>query len=419
MSKIIVNVKKENPNERDFKENPLEINTETIGILQKERDVKQNAKETHFEGEGFESTDVEGALKEVFTHSDNNRKKIIDVIGNPLNQESTYQEILGVTSDSKADILNALSYKGVSVVPGVSFGGFAEAILKISGSATNGESSDLLRLTDIIEVKAANTSYELKIKPYLKPSQTVAQIYRFIDQNPSIVNYKDDFNNANAKSFDFDVEELDFDGMMHIKDSYSYQFSRVADYFETSEIDFSAFLEFGGSVVLTENDATIKGIKTTQSVARANRDIPLDETLEINSVKLTSVGTVRVVMSRNSGFTWQVFDGLNFNDINISDLGAFRNLGMTAETLNSITKAQWAQYRDGSNVIRFAYFIERATYSVSSGTDVVTMDSNMAARWIPAATTDYTYEFDTSAQAYNIVFLKAGSYKIRYLDGEK
>ena len=411
MTKVLVNEVKPNPNERDFVANPLEIETETVGTLPKTRDEKQTAQETSFTSADFTATDVQGALEELFTLSDSNKQALISAVGTPLLSSSTYQDIINAIITGKNDIVNSIVTKGATANNAMGLTELAIQILSIQ----IGTGGDNLKLTNEITA-TANMAYSIPISGYLMPSQSVAQVYKYNEASPSIIHYQNDFNNANASSFSYDAEQIKFDGMMQIRDTYDYEFTAIDDYFETQQIDFAAFVGFDSDAVLTEK-VTLKGLKTTQAVAVASGDIPLDETLEINKVTLTVVGTVRVAMSLNSGFTWQTFDGANFVDLNILNLSEFKENGMTAATLNAITKAQWAAYRGSSNKLRFAYFIERLSVADTSGTDLIKLDANMAARWLPAPTSDYTQNFDATTQTYNFVFVTAAKYKVRYKEG--
>lgn len=408
MTKVLVNEVKPNPNERDFVANPLQIETETIGTLPKTRDEKQTAQETPFTSADFTATDVQGALEELFTLSDSNKQALIAAIGNPLLSTSTYQDIINAIITGKNDIVNSIVTKGATANNAMGLTELAIQILSIQA----GTGGDNLKLTNEITA-TANMAYSIPISGYLMPSQSVAQVYKYNEASPSIIHYQNDFNNANASSFNYDAEQIKFDGMMQIRDTYDYDFTPVDDYFETQQIDFAAFVGFDSDAVIAEK-VTLKGLKTTQAVAVASGDIPLDETLEINKVTLTAVGTVRVAMSLDSGFSWQTFDGANFVDLNISDLSDFKANGMTATTLNAITKSQWTTYRGTSNKLRFAYFIERLSVADTSGTDLIKLDANMSARWLPAHTNDYKQTFDPAAQIYNFIFVTAGKYKARY-----
>lgn len=451
MSKITINVKNENNSERDFIENPIEIETETKGILPKERDTKQtaletaieavgvNAKnvqeaisevlevaksstntekqtasETPFASENFVAKDVQTALDEVFTLTDSNRKRIISAIGNPLINTSTYQEIINAITLGKTDISAAIVKKGTSASVAMGLSELASRISLIQ-TGDGGGSSDL-KLTDEITA-TSNMPYEIAITPFLKPVQSVAQVYKHNAAGPVFVHYQNDFNNVDATSFEYDSAQINFDGMMKIKDKHEYVFTDISSYAETAEIDFSKIIEYGEDAVLKRNNMVLNGIKTTQAVAKANGDISLEETTEINAVTLTAVGVVRVAVSVDSGFTWQAFNGSTFTDLNITDLSSFKTNGMLMTTLNAVTKAQWTAYRGDSNTLRFAYFIERATFKDNSGTDAIKLDANIAAHWLPAQTSDYTQTFDATAQKYVFKFITAGKYKVRYKEG--
>ena len=371
--------------------------------------MKQTAQETPFTSANFTATDVQEALEELFTLSDSNKQALIAAIGNPLLSTSTYQDITNAIITGKNDIVNSIVTKGATANNAMGLTELAIQILSIQ----IGTGGDNLKLTNEI-IATANMAYSIPISGFLMPSQSVAQVYKYVEASNSIIHYLNDFNNANASSFTYDAEKIEFDGMMKIRDTYDYEFTAIDDYFETPQIDFESFVGFTSDPIITDDKITIKALKTTQAVAVANGDIPLDETLEINKTTLTSVGVVRIAMSRDKAQTWQTFDGTNFMDIDINNLTAFKNNGMTDAVINAITKAQWAEYRNSSNTLRFAYFIERVSLADTSGTDKITLDANMMARWIPAQTSEYTQEFDAINQKYIFKFIVSQKYKVRY-----
>ena len=453
-------VKKEN--ERNFIENPLEIITETVGILPSARDTKQTALETSVNADGIEANDVQNALEEVlqvakanssgngastaenvsftsanlnatnvkdalnevFTQSDSNRKLLLNAIGNPLTSSSTYAEILATILDSKTLLADAIKTKKVMATNSMSFDALANAILLIKTADMNsgGGVSTELKLTDTITA-TENMAYSIGLTTYLKPSETVAQVYKYIAAQNALTHYQENFNNANASSFIYDKDVVYFDGMARIKDTYVYQILPNGTYFETQEIDFSAFTNMTNAVMDSSVGVfTVTGLKSNAAVVKMNSDIPIDETLLITGMGLSSVTTgnsdVRVAISLNSGLSWQTFDGSGFIDIDIDDADTFKTNGINKATLSAITSEQWQTYRSVATTIRFAYVLIRPTVDDTVGLDMTTMQASAIARWIPAPTSEFEATFDESSQTHNFIFKKANDYKIRYKDKE-
>lgn len=400
-------------------------NYKTENDLEKfEGDVEVDAKDVTFndmDGD-LTSTNVHDALKELFTLSDSNRRLLIDAIGSPLNITSTYTNIISAILDSKTLLADTLIAKDVQAVNTMSFAEFADAIMQITGggeTASGGVNVEI-KTTDVIAATAGMT-YKIGLTTYLKPSETVAQVYKYIAAQTGILHYVENFNNSNAAQFNYDKEVVYFDGMAKIKDQYTYPLLNNGTYFETQEIDFGAFKDLDNIIMNEETNVfTMNGIKSNHALVTLKNDIPIDEALLISGVGMTNTasgnGSVLVAVSRDKGLTYQVFNGTEFIDVDINDTDNFATNGINASALSAITSEQWQTWRNNSGTIRFAYLLNRPSYSDLVGLDMVTMQAEMIARWMPASTTEYEYTFDESAQEYTFIFKVANDYQIKYLD---
>lgn len=421
MTKVLVNEVKPNPNERDFVANPLEIETETTGVLPGERDTKQTAQETSFTSADFTATDVKGALEELFTLSDSQRQLLISAVGSPLNSASTYSNIISAILDGKTKITDTLLAKDVQANNQMSFEELANCILLIqsTNNPSTGGIPTNLKLTDVIKA-TANMTYTIGLTTYLKPSETVAQVYKYIAAQSNITHYQENFNNTNASMFKYDKDVVIFDGVARIKDKYEFPLLNNGTYFETQEIDFAMAEISAITMDDTTNLFTLNGIKTNNAIVQSEGDIPIDETLLITGIgmtnQITGNGSVKVAVSKNKGASWQSFVGTDFVDVDIASTTDFAEKGMTSDVLNAVTSEQWQTWRNDASTIRFAYLLNRPSYSDNVGLDMVTMQAEMIARWVPAPTSDYEYAFSESAQEYTFTFKVATDYLVKYLD---
>lgn len=342
------------------------------------------AKDIKFSGAGLKATNVKAALDEIYTTQQSN----------------------------KTAIANAITIKGTSASKYMGLEQLAKQILLLSGSG-NGDENGLVVTSTI--AATANMAYQIPTVKYLIPSKAIAQVYRMIPSSTNVINYQNSFDNSESKSFDYDDQKVQFDGVMKIKDMYEFPFTPVDDYFETPQIDFSEFVEFGDSSELGTDKLVINGVKTTEEIVVASGDIELEEVTNINSVSLASTGNVFIAFSKDEGKTWQVKNSEGaFVDIDIYNSEVFKTQGLTAAQLSAITKDEWASYRGESNKIRFSYFIYVEDLSVVSSTDLISMNVDYMARWALAGTNEYTLDFDPVAQVYNIKFVKAQDYKVKY-----
>ncbi|MBU7316167.1 LamG-like jellyroll fold domain-containing protein [Paenibacillus oleatilyticus] len=107
------------------------------------------------------------------------------------------------------------------------------------------------------------------------------------------------------------------------------------------------------------------------------------DTLMINKIEmmeLVSVPVLRVIVSSDSGKTWNTFESNSWEPVTISSLSNVKQNGMTYSEINSLTQDQWkALSQDGR--FRFAYYLEQDSFEDTlkvnslSSTQVLTTDT--------------------------------------------
>ena len=114
-----------------------------------------------------------------------------------------------------------------------------------------------------------------------------------------------------------------------------------------------------------------------------------------------------------AGTTW-TNSGTNFVDIDHTDINAIKTNGISASSLNTITREQWDTLTVGKPGIGFAYLltIEEVTDTCSIADISITAD--MKGSWrMPMPGTDYFYEYPLN-DVLRINLNTDGSYKINY-----
>lgn len=78
---------------------------------------------------------------------------------------------------------------------------------------------------------------------------------------------------------------------------------------------------------------------------------------------------LKILASVDEGTSWRAWNGSSWVAVNSADLAAVKSSGMTPDTFNSLTKANWTALLGTSTKIRFAYYLEQETSS-----DIVNVD---------------------------------------------
>lgn len=252
--------------------------------------------------------------------------------------------------------------------------------------------------------------------------EIATMVLKYVPGATGIVRYSNDYNNGNSNDFNYNLEQVIFDGMMRIKDKYEYPFYEVEDgYFETEEIDFLDFIDIGGIGTFDVNDGkiTLYGLKSITQIATANEDISLVGVENIDNVKLTSVssgnGKALISVSFDAGNTYEVFKGGAWRVI--TDEADFIANGMTANEINAVTSSNWKNARGSSDKMRFRYLLHRQIYNDHAAHDRITVNVSMFGVDIVAPTADYDISYNDVTGEMTFEFFKNGTFTVNYVEG--
>ncbi|SOC12772.1 hypothetical protein SAMN05880501_10749 [Ureibacillus xyleni] len=402
---------------RDFSTNPINLETETTGILPKSRYEKQNAAETPITDSGnlFTATTVEDALAELFTYANSGKQSIASAIGNPLNNSDTFSDMATKLQQLKVTFANNLTNKGVVAY---SYNTLQELINKVANIA-NISVSGSVKSTSKLNVTAPYT-HTIQLSSPLKIEEVAASVLQYTGNTTGIVHYTCDYNNADASNFDSD-DSIIYDGFMRIRDTWEYALVEVVpDYFESDEIDFSKFIEFGvdATIDVDGSKVTIKGLQDTNGVSIANGDISLMgvEWLDLIAFITQVIGNGKslIAVSFDSGITFKAWDGTSWVVVNVNDKVDFASKGMPKSITDTLTSAELDIARNDSNFIRFAYYIERPTYLDDAKNDKISLSVSMYGKNESANDVNWTYDEATGEMTFT--FNNSGTYTINYVD---
>lgn len=159
------------------------------------------------------------------------------------------------------------------------------------------------------------------------------------------------------------------------------------------------------------------GIIDSPKLILSKSDISLVSIQCINQVTVVSnsagAGSVKFILSKDSGNTWFIFDGVNWVLIDASAPSNVINSGMTLTQINSITKDQWALLNLTSKV-RFGYALNIESALDIANTDSIKLNVDMKGKWFEAINgADYRFGYANSSTAY-LELCTSGDYKINY-----
>lgn len=165
---------------------------------------------------------------------------------------------------------------------------------------------------------------------------------------------------------------------------------------ETSEIVISG--KINKSTILQTTDANLADVSLIKSVT---------------AVADTNMASTVFAVSKNSGRTWQTFDGVDFVDIDIKDRNTFAANGYSLSLFSSIPIEVWNNYN--AKNIRFAFCITQNAESVATIINSIKLIGDLTGSWRKAKEAEATYEY-TSIDNLKVSFTAAGNYKVNYLD---
>lgn len=162
-------------------------------------------------------------------------------------------------------------------------------------------------------------------------------------------------------------------------------------------------------------DIAIRG-NVNQAMVKQTSDANLGDTSLIKSVTYTGnlSGTIiKFAISKNSGKTWQTFNGTSWVDIDIEDRQVFYDSGYDLSLIGSIPVEKWNEYN--AKNLRFAFTLTQTAATTATILNTITMLRDLTGSWRKAKEEDGYYEY-TSTDNLKVTFSKTGNYKVNYLD---
>lgn len=201
---------------RNFTTNPIQLATETTGVLQKSKMERFNAAEVNLVNSGniFTGTTVEDALTELFTYANNIKKQVAGAVGYPLSGSDTVEQLVFKIDTLKAELAAAISSKGVVAYSYNTLGEMALKIQQIASVVLEGH----LKKTNLTTVTAPN-QLSVVLEAAIGIKDVCAQLMEFLPGAQNVTHFEKQFTNANG----YEATGMTFsDGKMFIQTIFEY-----------------------------------------------------------------------------------------------------------------------------------------------------------------------------------------------------
>lgn len=203
---------------RDFTTKPINLSTETEGVLQKSKYEKQNASETTIvdTNNNFTATNVEDALSELFQYVNSGKNGVATSIGYPLNSSDNFSQMVQKINNLKNSFAQNNTLKGVTTY---SYEPLSQMIDKVL-SIPNIELSGTVKKKSKINITSPYL-LEIILNDYLSLSDITSTLFEFVQGEVGVVHYNLDFNNGDSSNF-LDNKYVNFDGVMSLLKQKNY-----------------------------------------------------------------------------------------------------------------------------------------------------------------------------------------------------
>ncbi len=407
---------------RDFLNDPLNINTETTGMLSKNRYEKQNAQETPFTDPNGNllSTNVRDAVSELFTLANNIKSGVANVVGFPANSSNTTQELINIINQAKVTIASNLMDKGLVAYQ---YEPLSNLVNKVAFIPNVEISAGLKRVTKL-NIQAPYT-YTIELERPLRVEDVCATVLELVGADSDVVHYEVNFDNSDASSFDFDPRFVEFDGHMKLKEKHLFNLTKISEIeeefelYESEEIDLDDYVAFGGGINVSDTDIQIEALPRPQ-VIKANGDILLNGVDSLDSILFTAItsgsGIANIVASFDSGISYHAYVD-DWIEVEVDNTNAMITKGMNKAIVDTLTNDELSDLRGESNFLRFAYVLAKNSFDDVAYNDALQLKVTMQGRNEIADTSKYSYSYDQSAKKLTFNFKQSGTYSITYADG--
>lgn len=340
----------------------------------------------------FQTNTVEGALAQLFTSVSNGKIEIATAI--------TDQGGTASGSDTFTELSTAISN-----LPTGGGGDIEGAVNQITKLNVTAPYDKVITLSELRPIEQLCTS-----------------VLEFTPGATSTL-YTCNFNNGDSSNFTFNNNYVTFNGTMGLKDLYEINPTNDGSLGDGTlyhqDIDKSSFQDIDS---LNINEATlvlsIHGTPAAQ-VIEANGDIDLSGIDKLTGISLTKAqsgtGVVKIAVSKDSGVTYQYYTGSVWSNIDITNKTEFLNNGMNEVTLESLTETELEDYRGSATTLRFAYILDRPSYSDQASTDQINLNVQLSGTSVICDTSKYTLSYNAGTGEITYSFSVSGTYTMNYL----
>lgn len=341
---------------------------------------------------------------------------VADIDGNfastVKNLENILKELFIFASDGKLQIATAITGKGVVAGQDDTFTVLAEKIAQISGAG-----SAIKKITKL-NVTAPYTK-TIVLENARDLADLCTSVLEYV-QATGVVQYQCDFDNSDTSNFTSN-DNIVFDGTMKCRTSFAKAMIAGAEspIYESEEIDINSFNEISSLNVNGVSGLTIAATPTAQIVL-ANGDIDLTGIESLDSITWNSasigLSIALLVVSVDQGVTWKALNGGSWGNVNISDKDDVELKGMNDALVDALTVAELELLRNGSNTLRFGYYLDQRLVSESAYNDSISISISMPGYNAIPDTSRYSMTYEQATKTISYTFTENGTYTINYVD---
>lgn len=405
---------------RDFTTNPINLETETTGLLPSSKIENVKATQVTIDDLAgyFNSDNVEDALVELFQFANSGKESVAQAIGYPLSKGDTFSEMVAKIEQLKVLIASAIMEKGVAAYP---YNTLQEMANKIKTIPNVSLDAGIKRKSKINIV--APYTYEIELDEPLRIEDIAVTVLEYVGDDSNVVHYQSEYNNSESTSFNYNERYVVFDGRMRLNDKYSYNVNVISnddhDFYESEEIDLNEFVDFSGSVNINTSSVNITALPHPQVVV-ANGDILLTGVDSIDKIEWenneSGNGKALIAMSFDSGDTFYAYKNGTWIQVNIYN--DFEVVGNNLEEINKLTDEEFKLLRNESDTLRFAYYLNQPTFNDKAENNRIRLYVTMQGYNVVADTSKYNYDYDVENKKLVFNFTQNGTYTFTYVDGK-
>jgi hypothetical protein len=398
--------------------------------LQSTLDDKADSEHTHtatditFSDESFSSTDVAGALAELFQYANDGKTAVADAIGSPASAGDTFETLAAYIDNAKTAIDDFIdSAEGTT-----------------NGTETLDQLTDKLALVRTFHSqtklrKEVTSTETITLSKNITKEQLIITPLRLFNDDvitPSV--FQADFNNGDQTDFETNSNLSFLNNRVEIpNNTNSANMTSIST--ETSGVIKNAIFNFSDL-----DDFSFYGVTNTTlsyftlngpQILKANGDISISNVSDFTAIEFVaspSTGTlpnsdvaIRYAISFDSGTTWHGYvhnSFSQFTDIDDTDEFATKGIPLTTFSTLGVTSNELAHLdtlRDGSSTIRLAYYIRKYLITNTVYLDTMTIQGKLTGELQPAGSS-VTVTFNDETNVITCTFNIEDTYQLNWID---